>query len=263
VRAGDPKAIAAYQAHRRLQALHPALVAERVARHYAALRAEQRSVAITTARAATAREINCAIQARSRSWESGRGVDLRDGTRAFAGDQVATRRNDSALVSSRGAPVRNRQTWTVRAVRPDGSLVLADPERGQVTVPADYADKHLELGWAVTGYGTQGMTVDVGICVVEPTTSRAGLYVGMTRGRHTNVAFVLDEVGTADAAETLSSIIARPAKGLAAIAVRDQLHGQHLVDELPAIRKAREGLAMSGRSVGRRGPERPRGVEIG
>jgi ATP-dependent exoDNAse (exonuclease V) alpha subunit len=76
----------------------------------------------------------------------------------------------------------------VAAIGKDGSLAVADDERGRVRLPAEYAARHVELGWAVTGYGSQGVTVDHGICVIGPSSSRAGIYVGMTRGRDRNVA---------------------------------------------------------------------------
>src|SRR5581483_4121540 len=62
LRAGDVTAIRAYEQHRRLTALHPALVAERVAKGHAWARKEGLSIAITTASASQAREINRAIQ---------------------------------------------------------------------------------------------------------------------------------------------------------------------------------------------------------
>ncbi|MDP9070486.1 MAG: hypothetical protein M3N68_04235 [Actinomycetota bacterium] len=184
---------------------------ERVALQRRALSAKGATVAITTASAATAREINKAIQHDRRNWLQGASLRLRDGTRVWAGDCIATRRNDGSLVATGGASARNRQTWKVTSVRGEGSFTAAHPERGEVVLSAAYVARHVELGWAVTGYGNQGVTVDHGICVVERSTSRAGLYVGMTRGRERNVAWVLDATGTDDPAETLSSIVARPA----------------------------------------------------
>ncbi len=138
--------------------------------------------------------------------------------------------------------MRNRQAWTVTAVRGDGNLAASHPERGEVILPADYVARHVELGWAVTGYGNQGVTVDQGICVVERATSRAGLYVGMTRGRERNVAWVLDATGTEDPAETLCSIVARPANAATAHAVRDRLHGYEVPHVVDATQRARDRL---------------------
>ena len=225
LRAGEPAAVAAYAEHRRLHTVHPALLADRVARVYANLSADGASVAITTARVETARAINRAIQFQRRSHHTP-GVRLADGTSAHVGDQVATRRN-SGERTDRGVAVRNRQLWTVAAVERNGWLTVENPERGRVTLPRSYVADHVELGWAVTGYGSQGVTTDHAICVVEPGSSRAGVYVGMTRGRHHNVAVLADETGLADPADVLTSILQRPTSGITAHATRTRLHAEH------------------------------------
>ena len=79
---------------------------------------------------------------------------------------------------------------------------------------------------AVTGYGNQGVTTDHAICVVEPGSSRAGVYVGMTRGRHRNIGIVTDDTGLADPADVLTSILQRPASGVTAHATRTRLHAE-------------------------------------
>jgi ATP-dependent exoDNAse (exonuclease V) alpha subunit len=258
LRAGDPRAVEAYAARRRLKTTHPALVAERVAREHKKLVAKGVAVAVTTSTASRAREINEAIQHHQGSWRRGPSAPLRDGTSVWTGDTIATRRNDRALGATNGSSVRNRQTWTVTAVGADGSLAVSDPDRGETVLPAGYVARHVELGWAVTGYGNQGVTVDYGICVVEPSTSRAGLYVGMTRGRRHNAAWVIDATGNEDPAETLNSIIERPAGAETAHAVRDRLHGHQVVDLAPEVQRMRDRLdELERRPARRRGPSRP------
>ncbi len=161
-----------------------------MARQFERLAARGESVVITTASAGTARAINVEIQRRRNLRRDGARVALADGTSAFVGDRVATRRN-VALVTDIGAPVRNRQTWTVTEVGHGGSLLLHDPSRGSVHLPAAYVARHVELGWAVTGYGTQGMTCDHAMAVIEPSSTRAGVYVAMTRGRERNMAWIV------------------------------------------------------------------------
>jgi hypothetical protein len=241
LRQGEPHAAALYAEHGRLQVTHPALVAMRVADGYEQLAKAGGAVAITTASVGTARAINAEIQRRRGHGEDDACVTLADGTSVFEGDCIATRRNMAALVTSRGTAARNRQTWTVTAVRSDGSLEVADPERGSVRLPAAYVARHVELGWAVTGYGSQGVTVDNGICVVEPSSSRAGIYVGMTRGRDRNLAVVVDSTGLDNAEEAFAAAIARPPNALTAHAVRRELYQAHGVtlDEDPALRVAR------------------------
>lgn len=231
LRRGDPDAAAEYAARKRVRAVHPGLVADQVASLHENLTGRGETLAITTARTETARAINRAIQHRRGTWRSRAGVRLADGTYAFAGDQIATRRNDPELESTTGATVRNRHTWTVAAVHRDGSLTVEHPEWGAVVLPAAYAADYVELGWAVTEYGTQGITTDHGVCVVEPTSTRAGVYVGMTRGRRRNLALVLDPSGDADTAEALAAVLQRPPRGLTAHVVREHLY-------------ARQGLAV-------------------
>ena len=222
LRRGDPRAAVGYAGHNRLHSVHPALVADRIARQHQAVTNRDETVAITTSSAATARAINIEIQRRAGS-AHGRAADLADGTRARVGDQVVTRRNDTTLTTSSGAAVRNRHAWTVARVHRHGDLTVTDPDRGTVRLPAGYARRHVELGWAVTGYGSQGTTTDHGICVIEPTSSRAGIYVGMTRGRGHNIAWILDPTGLDDPTDAFAEAVARPANALTAHAVRDQL----------------------------------------
>ena len=81
----------------------------------------------------------------------------------------------------------------------------------------------VELGYAVTTHRAQGATVDTAHTIVSASTSRGAAYVGLTRGRHANTAWVaLDQpdpahthprrAGTAaeDAAlEVLTGVLAR------------------------------------------------------
>lgn len=46
------------------------------------------------------------------------------------------------------------------------------------------------LGYAVTAYRAQGITTDTAHVLVEPTSTRETFYVAMTRGRHSNHAYV-------------------------------------------------------------------------
>jgi hypothetical protein len=169
--------------------------------------------------AETARAVNREIQWQ-RHGRSERGIDLHDDTTAHVGDWIATRRNDPTLRTDTGERVRNRQTWTVTNIAADGAITVQHDARGAVTLPVEY----VELGWAVTGYGNQGDTVDIGIAVLEASCSRNHTYVAMTRGRHANHAILVDPTGTADPAEQLAEIIARPMSAESALAVQERLH---------------------------------------
>lgn len=240
LRAGNPEAVAAYADAGRLPTAHPATLADQVARQHDRLTSRGHTVAITTASAGTARAINVEIQHRHNPTLTGRNMPLADGTAAFAGDRVATRRNDPTLLTSTGAEVRNRHTWEVTTVHHDGDLTVTHPERGAVRLPAGYVARHVELGWAATGYGNQGVTVDAGIAVIEPSSTRAGIYVAMTRGRHGNFAWIPDPTGRTDPAQALAEAITRPPNASTAHATRDRLHRQAGleppgVDAVPAL----------------------------
>lgn len=121
-----------------------------------------------------------------------REVELHDGTRAAAGDTVISRRNDRRLRAGRGW-VRNGDRWTVIEVRDDGSLTLRRAGRkwgGSVMLPAEYAAEHLDLGYAVTSYRAQGITVDSSHVLADASMTRENFYVAMTRGKEANIAYV-------------------------------------------------------------------------
>jgi hypothetical protein len=59
-----------------------------------------------------------------------------------------------------------------------------------VTLPAAYVAEHVDLGYAVTAHRAQGITVDASHVVVTSATTRENLYVSMTRGRVSNIAYV-------------------------------------------------------------------------
>ncbi len=125
------------------------------------------------------------------------------GERLGVGDRVATRRNDRDL------GVSNRATWTITAVRADGSLTL----RGQCatdlrTLPAGYARNYVELSYATSVYGAQGETTHTGHLMLGEHTSAASAYVAMTRGRHHNVAHLVAE-DEADARRQWEQVFAR------------------------------------------------------
>jgi exodeoxyribonuclease V alpha subunit len=112
------------------------------------------------------------------------------GERLGVGDRVATRRNDWRL------GVANRQTWTITAITGNGAdttLTLRN-DHGQVReVPTFYATGWIELGYATTVYGAQGDTTRAGHLVIGEHTTAASAYVGMTRGRHHNLAHLVAE----------------------------------------------------------------------
>ena len=156
---------------------------------------------------------------------------------------------------TRAPPVRNRQTWTVTAVGADGSLTVAEPGRGRVTLPADYVPATSSSAGPSPATATRASPSTTASASSKPTSSRAGIYVGMTRGRDRNVAWVVDATGSADPAETLTAILQRPANAITAHAARDRLHREHdlaVTPDEPVL--AREALPVTQRRPKHREP---------
>lgn len=123
----------------------------------------------------------------------GREVALHDGTSAGVGDMIITRRNDRRLRNHK-TWVRNGETWTITAVRDDGSVTIRPTGRrrgGAIVLPASYVAEHVDLGYAVTAHRAQGLTTDTAHVLVDPATTRENFYVAMTRGKHSNRAYVV------------------------------------------------------------------------
>ncbi len=124
-----------------------------------------------------------------------REIRLHDGTTAGVGDTIITRRNDRRLRTTAGRDwVRNGDVWTVTSVRGDGTLTIRKPGRrfdATVVLPAGYVAEQVDLGYAITAHRAQGVTTDTAHVLIEPTSTRENLYVSMTRGRHTNHAYVI------------------------------------------------------------------------
>jgi hypothetical protein len=112
--------------------------------------------------------------------------------------------------------VRNRDLWTVVDVRRDGGLTVSRHNgHGQVTLPTDYVRAHVRLGYAATGHGYEGDTVDVSLGVVASATSHRGLYVAATRGREKNQVLVVAD-GAEHARDVLEQVLANDRADLAA-----------------------------------------------
>lgn len=74
----------------------------------------------------------------------------------------------------------------------DGSLLVTG-RAGRRTLPPEYVGEHVELAFTTTAYGAQGETVDAAHFALGEATGAASAYVGMTRGRHHNVAHLVAE----------------------------------------------------------------------
>ena len=120
------------------------------------------------------------------------------------GDRVQARENDYRLrvdpaIGPDGRagpawPVTNREVYTV--VGRDGQtgdLLVVDRFGATAHLPQDYVAQHVALAYAVTGYAAQGLTVDSGHPIVDRDATREALYPAATRGRESNVLYLVTE----------------------------------------------------------------------
>ncbi|WP_066466225.1 MobF family relaxase [Sanguibacter suarezii] len=131
---------------------------------------------------------------------------LRGGTTAGVGDLVLARKVDRNVRDSAGDFVRNGTQMTVTEISETGALTAVRSDNGAtITLPASWSRENVELGYAITAHRAQGTTVDAGHVAIPSQNSltRELLYVAMTRGRQSNVAWV----GEADAHDTHDHLI--------------------------------------------------------
>lgn len=115
-----------------------------------------------------------------------------DGLPIGRGDLIQTRKNNADV------GVTNRQNWIVQHVEDDGALSVREAGSGRkrkrtVRLPAEYAAEHAHLSYAATAYGVQGVTAAGSHTILTDATSTASMYVGMTRGRETNLLHIVAE----------------------------------------------------------------------
>ena len=123
-------------------------------------------------------------------------ADLFAGEKAAVGDVIVTRKNESRIRYGYGKKkrVKNGDLWNVAEVHDDGSLTVRHQDSGnEVVLPGEYVRDNCELGYASTVHRSQGMTVDEAMLVTTPQMDRQGFYVGMTRGKRLNRAYVADD----------------------------------------------------------------------
>jgi len=227
LRNGDPGVLAEYDRRGRLHGGTPEQLQTEILQAWTHARQRGETVALMANSTATVDRLNhLAQQTRIDTGElDPTGSRLRVGDqRLLVGDVVVTRRNNRTLRTDRNLMVKNRDHWTVQAIHPDRSVTLTG-RTGTIRLPADYVTDHVELGYAQTSHATQGRTVDTALLLIDTPTDNRGVYTPMTRGRHTNHAYVtVDDNQTAT--DVLGQAMTRDWIDQPAIARRNQLDEQ-------------------------------------
>jgi len=136
--------------------------------------------------------------------------------RIAVGDIIVSRENDISIAVHPGAEhpagqavdqVRNGNRWRVAGIDEKTNRVAAErlSDKARVLFDGDYLRQNVTLGYAVTVHSAQGVTVGSkttpGVChsILADTSSRAMAYVGMTRAKDENHAYVYQRIsGEAD-----------------------------------------------------------------
>jgi conjugative relaxase-like TrwC/TraI family protein len=126
------------------------------------------------------------------------------GQRIAVGDLIISRRNDPTLgvfdatdINKHAAdPVRNGNRWRVFAVDTEHHRIAARrlDDGARAAFSGDYLRAHITHGYAVTVHSAQGVTADTTHAVLGESTSRALLYVALTRGRDSNQAYLYERI---------------------------------------------------------------------
>ncbi|MCX6520779.1 MAG: AAA family ATPase [Actinobacteria bacterium] len=232
LRRGDPAVLSEYLWHGRVEPGNLDQHLRTIGRQWADAQRKGRSLAITTTTNEHATLINHHIQnARLKTGAlTGVPVAAADGD-IYIGDVVMTRRNDRTLTTTAGDSVRNRDRWTITATHDDGSIT-ARPHTSDatVTLPAAYVSEFVQLAYATTEHGNQGITTDQSITLVTGTTTGRGLYVGATRGRDDNQLLVVTEQHSErEAMDLLGRVLATDRADTPAVT-----HQRHLAERQPA-----------------------------
>ena len=158
-------------------------------------------------------------------------VELADGNVAGVGDLIVARQNARLQAGEPGRRLANRDVLRIEAWDEVGEVRVAlvrrlagrDLVTGEAAwsapfeLPEDYLERHVDLAYAGNVHVAQGRTVDTAHLLIDETAARQALYVGMTRGRERNTAYVVTErVHAADLSPDL-----RPAPGIEDPAARE------------------------------------------
>ncbi len=192
LRDGRPEALGFYVDRRRVHVGDPTTTLDGVFNGWRA----DRSQGLDAIMLAPTRELVSRLNQRARNHRlagttPSQEIELADGTRASVGDLIITRSNDRRLRTSATDWVKNGDRWTIFTLTRTGGLSVRHVRNGRiVTLPADYIQTSVELGYATTVHTAQGVTADTMHGVVTGEESRQQLYTMLSRGRTANQIYV-------------------------------------------------------------------------
>jgi DNA primase catalytic core len=199
LRSGDPEALGFYLDHHRVHVGGLGTCADQVFNSWLSARQTGADALMVAPTRTLVAELNARAQTHLRDGnDPARSVALADGSMAAVGDVIITRLNDRRLRTSGTDWVRNGDRWTITGLATDGTLrAIHQTNRQRVILPASYVAESVELGYACTIHGAQGVTADILHGIATGTETRQQLYTMLTRGRLANHVH-LEVVGDGD-----------------------------------------------------------------
>jgi hypothetical protein len=195
LRDGDPAAIAAYDRHGRIRGADHEAAYDRVASLWLVDHLRGKDVLLLAGSNAEAADLARRVQAKLAQLGTigPPQVALADGNHAGVGDLIRARLN--TRIDAAGRPLTNRDILQITAFRGPHAEVRRQRLDGTWTapfrVPRGYLETSAELAYAGNVHVAQGRTVDTAHLLVTESLSRQALYVGMTRGRQVNTAYII------------------------------------------------------------------------
>jgi conjugative relaxase-like TrwC/TraI family protein len=246
LRHGDKTALAAYDTHGRIRAGDREAVHDKAALAFLADFLQGKDSILLAGSNAEAADLARRVQ--DQLIRAGRvqqpQLELADGNRAGIGDLVRAREN-AKTIDADGQPLTNRDVLRIEGHSSGQARVRRQVEGGwskPFLIPEQYLADHGELGYAGNTHVAQGRTTDTAHLLVTGSLNRPSLYVGMTRGRQSNTAYV----ATGEPVPGKEPELINPEVVLAEIMGSD---GTELT-ATEAIRQAQEWSASTGHLLG-------------
>jgi conjugative relaxase-like TrwC/TraI family protein len=238
LRRGDVGALGFYEQSGRVRGGDRAALVAGVAGQVLDDRAASTTALVMCDKQSDADQINTAVRAKlvaSGDVDDGAARQYRAGLRLGPGDELLVRRNDYEITTSSGRAIANGDTFTVTEAQRDHVRVVSTQNpKESVQLPASYVAEHGQYAWASTVHRAQGATVDAGYYLSSGSGDRSQLYVGLTRGRLRNEAWVIsEEIDTTSEGSTLGvRSVEAPGQVLARQAAREDLAGVSAIQRM-------------------------------